>query len=1017
MHQKTERSGACAFLASTIARFLPVTASKIRRRIWVAALVSLTPLIATANPVPVYSSLPAANVVYLRSTVGKPWGVSDYDAALTKVFGPTWQDLRYETVSPTALFTTTNKFIFMEGGADSGIPMGTFLTNNLPAVSNWVASGGSLFINCAPYYSGSFPMYLGFGATATVGNATATGGATNTSNPIFVGPFLPVIANYTGASVGHSTIAGAGLTALVTNASGGGFVLAERKYGAGHLILGGVTSPSFWLPQPQGTNLVLNILAYAGNLAAIPPSTRVAIYGAPGTAAWNNDVSNKVANTLLFGQVDAYLAGSGQPIPTLAQLQNYGAVLVYPDNPFNDPTALGNVLADYADAGGGIVMATFVFDSYYGPYGRLGSGGYLPLTLGGTLAGGVNALVANQPSHPILNGVNSFNGGTSSYRNTGALVSGASLIAHWTDGQPLVATKQQTAGRMAALNFYPPSTDSRGDFWPTNTDGAKLMANALLWTINASTATISTTNSWNGTNYVSSFGEPNTATYGQTFTAPLATSNLTSVKLSFTNLLGTVTFRFYVMAWDGTKATGPILFQSPVTTLAATSGWQPITFNTSQVSLTPGGAYVAFVSTSGLQDAGTTHAGLALTSTDVYPGGNFVFQGNGNNFAQLTTTDWSQFTSFDLAFAATFSGGAAAIPASIVTQPASQAVALGGTAVFNVAAAGTPVLNYQWKHAGTNLLDNIRISGAQTGTLTVSNATPSDAGYYYVAVSNGAGSTNSQPALLTVLPPLTVGISATGDAGERNAIYTTLTNLGFNVVLVNNGQWAGVNVIIGYPGNSPYQFGPSLSQITNGFSYIQISDWCAPWTPFSYVSLIKGTNLTIAMGTPHPITTGLPASWTAHGFWRYGASSDDYLGYTPNATLPSLAAETAVTGQSRVLTANTLGRGRAVFIGWNVYGPDAGVNDIAVLRNSILWAGQASPPLMFVTPLSSRTNGAFNFTWTSVPGYSYQVQYKSNFYQAAWQNLGSPITAVSTLATNSDSLANTNRLYRVQLLP
>ncbi len=983
-----------------------------------AVLACFAPLLAMANPPPTYSRLPAANVVYLRSTSGQPWGLPDFDLALTTVFGPGWQDLRYETVSPAALFATTNKFIFMEGGADSGPPMGTFLTNNLPAVSNWVANGGSLFVNVALLPGATFPMYLGFGATAALGDTSDTVGAMNPSHPIFNGPSLPVGGAFTGNFFGHSTITGVGLGGMLSNTPAGRIVLSERNYGPGHLIFGGMTSPHFWLPQPQATNLLYNILAYAGNLAAIPPSSRVAIYGAPSTLTWNNDVSNKVMNTFLFNQVDANLVIPGEPVPTLAQLQNYGAVLVYSDQSLNDPNALGNVLADYVDSGGGVVMATFDFDSGYGPLGRLGSGGYLPLTTSNSTSGSVYSLVADQPSHPILNGVSSFNGGTSSYHNSPiSPTPGASLIAHWTDGQPLVATKQRTAGRMAALNFYPPSSDSRSDFWPTNTDGTKLLANALLWTVNAGTTNLFTTNSWNGTNMVSPFGEPGTATYGQTFVAPSATPILTSFKLYFTNLIGTVTFRFYVMAWSGTNATGPILFQSPVTTLAATSGFQPITFNTSQLSLTPGRSYVAFVSTSTVQDGGTKTSGLGITATDVYPGGYFVYFANGTDFSQLTTSAWSAFTGLDLAFVATFSGGVSPIPPGIVTQPVGQVVLPGANAVFSTIASGSTTLSYQWKFNGTNLTDNVQFSGSHTSTLAISNASPANAGYYSVTVSNSLGSTNSQLALLTVLPPLTVAISPPENVDEYNAIYSTLTNLGFNVVTVSNGQWAGVNVIVSYPGCDPLQYGPGFNQISNGFSFVEISDWGFDWTPKSYVTLIKGTNLTISVGAPHPITAGLPASWTAHGIWRYGDPTGDYLVYGTDASQTSLASEISVTGKSRVLVATNFDRGRAVFIGWNVYGPDAGSNDIAVLRNAILWAGQANPPLIFLTALLSETGGTLNFTWTAVPTYSYQVQYKTNLAQPAWLNLGSPITATGPTVTSSDSLASSNRVYRVKLLP
>jgi len=67
---------------------------------------------------------------------------------------------------------------------------------------------------------------------------------------------------------------------------------------------------------------------------------------------------------------------------------------------------------------------------------------------------------------------------------------------------------------------------------------------------------------------------------------------------------------------------------------------------------------------------------------------------------------------------------------------------------------------------------------------------------------------------------------------------------------------------------------------------------------------------------------------------------------------------TAVVSQSRVLVANSLGSGRAVYVGWNVYGPNAGPNDLAVLRNAILWAAGASvgpvAPTIVQQPVSLR---------------------------------------------------------------
>src|SRR5262249_40599532 len=66
----------------------------------------------------VTTNLPASTVVYLRTAAGEPWGRTDNDAILTLLYGAGWQALYYETVNPEALFSRTNRFIFMEGSAD-----------------------------------------------------------------------------------------------------------------------------------------------------------------------------------------------------------------------------------------------------------------------------------------------------------------------------------------------------------------------------------------------------------------------------------------------------------------------------------------------------------------------------------------------------------------------------------------------------------------------------------------------------------------------------------------------------------------------------------------------------------------------------------------------------------------------------------------------------------------------------------------------------------------------------------
>jgi hypothetical protein len=212
---------------------------------------------------------------------------------------------------------------------------------------------------------------------------------------------------------------------------------------------------------------------------------RVAVFGAPGSSTWNTDVQNKIAGTGRFAQVDAFLVTSGNPVPTSTDFRRYQSVLVYSDAGFNSNTNVGNALADYLDLGGGVALATFVFDSSSSAYaiqGRVKTSGYLPFATGGSASSPNMTLVKDLPNHPLLDGVTSFSGGASSYLNTPiSLASGATLVAHWSNGQPLIAAKTPTVGRIAGLNFYPPSSDARSDFWTASTDGARLMADALLW--------------------------------------------------------------------------------------------------------------------------------------------------------------------------------------------------------------------------------------------------------------------------------------------------------------------------------------------------------------------------------------------------------------------------------------------------------------------------------------------------------------------------------------------------------
>jgi len=210
----------------------------------------------------------------------------------------------------------------------------------------------------------------------------------------------------------------------------------------------------------------------------------VAVLAAEANTNWTADVISKISGVGSLPGVNLIPVISPSPIPNLAQLRACQAVLVFSDNPFTDPVAMGNVLADYIDQGGGVVLQTFAFYDAggYGIQGRVSTNGYLPFILGTNSYPANLTLVPELPQSPLLANVGSFNGGATSYQNSPlSLTTGATLAAEWSNGRPLVGSIDDRPGRCAGLNFFPPSSDVNSVGWVSSTDGAKLMADALLW--------------------------------------------------------------------------------------------------------------------------------------------------------------------------------------------------------------------------------------------------------------------------------------------------------------------------------------------------------------------------------------------------------------------------------------------------------------------------------------------------------------------------------------------------------
>jgi FG-GAP-like repeat len=150
-------------------------------------------------------------------------------------------------------------------------------------------------------------------------------------------------------------------------------------------------------------------------------------------------------------QVDLFDAASGTP--TLGQLQQYNIVFAFSNNPWNNAVAMGNVLADYQDGGGVVVVGTFAWDNRSGwlLQGRWITGGYSPYNSTAQTNFSNNTANITSPSHALMRGVSSL---SAFYRNGVTLASGASAVAMWTDGPPAVTYKTNNGTTAVGINAY-----------------------------------------------------------------------------------------------------------------------------------------------------------------------------------------------------------------------------------------------------------------------------------------------------------------------------------------------------------------------------------------------------------------------------------------------------------------------------------------------------------------------------------------------------------------------------------
>lgn len=166
---------------------------------------------------------------------------------------------------------------------------------------------------------------------------------------------------------------------------------------------------------------------------------------------------------------------------------------------------------------------------------------------------------------------------------------------------------------------------------------------------------------------VYSWGLPDTAAYGQTFTLG-ASETVNNFSFRINDGGSAIGYTAYVFAWDSGNAvtSGSALFSTSGTT-SGNGLMQTYTINTGSLAL-GSGMYVAF-----LQASSGGAASWGSTTNDVYAGGSFVFQNNGGDSSQWGSSGWTTgwSTAADVSFAVN------GVPAAVPVAPALPLLASG----------------------------------------------------------------------------------------------------------------------------------------------------------------------------------------------------------------------------------------------------------------------------------------------------------------------------------------------------
>jgi hypothetical protein len=289
-------------------------------------------------------------------------------------------------------------------------------------------------------------------------------------------------------------------------------------------------------------------------------------------------------------------------------------------------------------------------------------------------------------------------------------------------------------------------------------------------------------------------------------------------------------------------------------------------------------------------------------------------------------------------------------PPSIVTQPVSQSVNAGSEVVLVVSATGAS--SYQWYFNGN------AISQATGATLVLGGVTAANAGTYTVDATNGAGTTPSEGATLTVSPAPTSAVITTQPMSQTmNVGGTIVFTVQSSGGTMYQWQFNGVNLSDG--GGISGANGPQL--VIQGASPSDDGTYACVVTSGSISERSNSAGLQVEAGsTPgfaSRISTralvGTGGNILVGGFHIAGGTSATVLVQALGPSLAAAPGNVAGTLQHPALTIHQTRNGRDVVLysntGWGS-NPVLLAAAAAAYAEPVLTAGSADSELLLTLP-------------------------------------------------------------------